>query len=158
MLQVRFGSIDVHGGCSPSKSIEDAMAKPIITLTSKPWRGIRLPILRKAIRLGVFLESTTSYRGRFPRLIVQAANGEPITMQPWRFLYRAVFNRYGGELFMAQMCEECIIHEDFGVFLGGIEFQYPLFAAMPRQIECRVHLFELEKHIVQPLTVVIDAK
>ena len=157
MLKARFGSVDVHGGCSPSKSTDSVTVKSIVVLTSKAWRGIRLPVLRKAIRLGAFLESAR-VMAHHPRLVIQIVNGKPITIRPRRFLYRVSLNRYGGELFMAQTYGECIVHGEFGVHLGTIELQYPLFAEMPRQIKARAHLSSLgfAAPSIQPLTITVE--
>lgn len=121
-----IGTVDNHLGVSPltthvgSKIYIDTK----LIITSKPLWFFRVPILRRVARIGILvnpLKDTVQSLSAF-RVILQTDG--PVAIRMLKKIYHGTVNIMGGKLFMFQTLYDCIIFEDFGVFLGVVEYQF----------------------------------
>jgi len=127
-----LGTVDKNWGVTPFYSKYTALESQLI-LTSKRWRSLRIPVLRRVVRLGLFvdpLENGTLVHS--PRIVVQVLKNdarEATAIRFRHFKYPCSFNSMGGVFAAIQPQYGCMpIYEKFGVFVGILEwqFKYPL--------------------------------
>ncbi len=143
MRNIVFGTVDAHNGCLPFDE-NSKHVKMRLVLTSVPFHGFRLPALRKAIRIGIFLESQGDVY-EMPRIVLITDGDKPLRIKPKRLQYRMAVNAMGGEFFSLQTYQECRVYPRFGLFLGTIDLEYGLFSR-PQAVSMTAHWFNWPDH------------
>jgi len=129
-----FGSVDANFGVTPYRG-ERIRGNMSLSLTSRRFGGIKIPVLRKVTRIGLFidpLDTPSALVVKAPRVILAIRHAEgayPIATRCKQFGYTAYRNSMDGQLLMLQFTNDLHIYDRYGVYLGIVEFQYPLFSS-----------------------------